>query len=169
MSTPFQNVSDSDLLKATLFNRCYLSETGCWEWNSHKRNGYGLFYTDSKTQSAHRVSYELFHGPIPAGLHILHSCDNPGCVNPDHLRAGTAKENMADREARGRRDVRGEQVGTSKLTEEQVRQIKFSTVAPKDVAAQYGIRETHVWRIRTGRSWAHITANAESVGVSHGY
>ena len=112
----------------------------------------------SKGRRAHRVSYELFKGPIPAGLHILHRCDTPACVNPAHLRAGTVKENMAEREARGRRDVRGEQIGTSKLTAQQVAEIKSQArVSQKVLAERYGVKPTHIWRIRTGKSWAHVT------------
>jgi hypothetical protein len=167
---PFETVSDSDLLKARLFHKCRLTESGCWLWIGTKdTGGYGMISRANRYTKAHRVSYEAFVGAIPSGLHVLHACDNPACINPAHLSVGTVKQNMADREARGRRDVRGAQIGTSKLTAEQAREIKFSATPVKDAAVNYGIRETHVWRIRTGRSWAHITANAESVGVTHGY
>lgn len=164
--TEFKTVTDSDLLKATLFNRCRLADSGCWIWTSHKRNGYGLFYVDSKTQSAHRVSYELFKGHIDAGMHILHSCDNPACVNPDHLRQGTVKENMADREARGRRDVRGEQIGTSKLKEEDIVRIRRSVLPIGVLARWYGVDKSNIWAIRARKIWKHIAAAA---GVNYGY
>src|SRR5271169_284510 len=114
--TQFKVITDLELLKLTLMNRCRLAENGCWEWvGSQDAHGYGLIFRGKCTR-AHRVAYEAYHGRIPKGLHILHGCDNPSCINPDHLRAGTQKENMADRDERGRRDVRGEQIGTSKLT-----------------------------------------------------
>lgn len=155
---PFERVSDEDLLKARIFNKCRMSETGCWIWTGPQNGkGYGVFYTGNKDRSAHRISYEVFKGPIPDGLHVLHRCDTPACVNPAHLRAGTVKENMAEREARGRRDVRGEQIGTSKLTEAQIREIKASAgISQKALAEKYGVKPTHIWRIRTGKSWAHV-------------
>ena len=78
-------------------------EDGCWIWlASRDRMGYGTFGFDGKVQKAHRVSYQLEIGPIPSGAHILHSCDNPPCVNPAHLRAGTRSDNMRDKVERGR-------------------------------------------------------------------
>jgi hypothetical protein len=65
---------------------------------------------------------------------------------------------MADRDARGRRDVRGEQIGTSKLTASDVANIKSSALGNKKLAEKYGVKPTHIWRIRTGKSWTHIEA-----------
>jgi hypothetical protein len=161
---PFERVSDEHLAKYRLMNKCRLSDTGCWLWiGTTDGRGYGMVSFRSKDRRAHRVSYELFKGPIPAGLHILHRCDNSACVNPAHLRAGTAKENMADREARGRRDVRGEQIGTSKLTEQQVLEIRSSMLRRQELADKYGIHPHHVWLIRTGRAWKHLDARQENV------
>lgn len=154
--TPFERVSDESLLKATLFNRCRLSDTGCWEWTSHKRNGYGLFYVESKSKSAHRVSYELFKGQIPKGFVVRHKCDNPGCVNPAHLLVGTMKDNAMDRESRGRRDVKGEQIGTSKLTAGDVLEIRASSEDHKVLAERYGVSHHHIWNVRSGKSWKHL-------------
>jgi hypothetical protein len=159
---PFQRVSDEDLLKARILNKCRMSDTGCWLWTGPSNGrGYGIFYIGTKNRSAHRCSYEVFKGPIPEGLHVLHRCDTPACVNPAHLRAGTVKENMADREARGRRDVRGEQIGTSKLTRDQVVEIKNSNLGLKALSDKYGVEAQSIWRIRTGKSWAHVTVSQE--------
>lgn len=80
---------------------------GCWEWQSvrkshYKRLEYGIFYVGGRKRFAHRTAWELEHGPIPTGLCVLHCCDNPPCVRPDHLKLGTIKENNRDRSERGR-------------------------------------------------------------------
>jgi hypothetical protein len=165
--TEFKVVTDLDLLKATLFNRCRLAENDCWEWVGAKDGFYGIIWRDGKTKKAHRVSYECYHGPIPTGLHVLHACDNPSCINPDHLSVGTVKENMAQRDSRGRgHDMRGEQIGTSKLTAEQVLEIKASDLSVKELSEKYGVHATNIWLIRTGKSWKHLNAPE---GVKHGH
>jgi hypothetical protein len=79
-------------------------DVGCWEWKGGKmKNGYGRFgIAKGQIVFAHRYSYEAKHGPIPPGLFVLHSCDNPGCVNPSHLSVGTHADNMQDMRAKGR-------------------------------------------------------------------
>ena len=78
----------------------------CWPWMAARSgNGYGYLKIGGRMVRAHRVAYELEHGPIPAGAYILHSCDVPTCCNPDHLRVGDHAENMADMVVR-RRGVR---------------------------------------------------------------
>lgn len=98
--------------------------TGCWEWQGSKRNGYGRMIIGSrtdgtrKTVSTHRLSYELHYGEIPQGMEICHKCDNPCCINPDHLFAGTRQDNVDDRERKGRNNPpKGEKHAKAKLTE----------------------------------------------------
>lgn len=76
---------------------------GCWVWNGSKTlKGYGRTNFQGRKSHAHRVSYKIFHGPIPEGLVIMHSCDNPPCCNPAHLSAGTHRDNVHDAIAKGR-------------------------------------------------------------------
>lgn len=77
-------------------------EGKCWIFNTpHGERGYGILNVYGKLVSSHRLAYQLAKGPIPKGKYILHSCDTPACINPAHLRAGTAKENMQDYRERG--------------------------------------------------------------------
>lgn len=76
----------------------------CWPWRGSTSSGYGKVHLSGRSVSVHRLAYMLAHqiSTIPDGMHVLHSCDRPTCVNPAHLRLGTHAENMADRSARGR-------------------------------------------------------------------
>ena len=78
---------------------------GCWEWQGARSNlGYGRVRgEDGRTRQTHHIAWELVFGPIPSGLVVMHICDNPPCVRPNHLRLGTVAENNADMTAKGRR------------------------------------------------------------------
>lgn len=87
---------------------------GCWMWRAGKfPGGYGAIHTNGKTRKAHRVSWEIHFGPIGEGLFVCHRCDTPRCVNPEHLFLGTAADNNADRNSKGRQ-ARGEKI-TAKM------------------------------------------------------
>lgn len=160
MFFPFRTVSENDVTKARLYCKARLMETGCWFWIGTKRNGYGLMQFNKRTSSAHRVSYQVFKGPIPKGLVVRHGCDNPGCINPDHLSLGTQADNVADREARGRRNVKGAQIGTSKLTAEEALAIKKSHEPLSVLAERYGVDRSNISAIRRGKSWKHLNSAA---------
>jgi hypothetical protein len=132
----------------------------CWPWlGSRNRKGYGRFdYTTANgaTKLAHRIALEFHtHRRIPADVMVLHSCDNPACCNPAHLRLGTAADNAADRDNKGRQ-ASGEAHGRAKLTEEQVRQIFADSRSAKLVAADFGIHRNKVYEIRSGIAWKHL-------------
>jgi hypothetical protein len=96
------------------FNKKYkINETtDCWEWQYATNNlGYGFFRDTDKMRTAHRVSYEINKGPIPSGMCVCHLCDNPACVNPDHLWLGTIKDNMHDMIKKGRGNKRTKEDG----------------------------------------------------------
>ena len=131
----------------------------CWEWigaTGRGAMGYGSFSVDQHNLSAHRFSYEYFHGRIPEGLVIRHRCDNPTCVNPWHLETGTHYDNVLDRVIRNRTS-RGTANGRAKLTEDQVLDIYHDPRPATHVAKDYGIDHTSVHNIRNGKNWAHVT------------
>jgi hypothetical protein len=107
---------------------------------------------------AHRLAYELFKGPIPAALDCLHHCDNPSCVNPDHLFLGTQDDNLKDAAAKGR-IKRGNDHYNAKLTEAAVRRIRSlreSGAPATPLCEQYGISLQTVWRIVHRKTWAWL-------------
>lgn len=94
---------DNATLRARIEARVTVTADGCWEWQGARLpKGYGRIGIDGSVQLVHRVMYTLDQGQIPEGLHVLHSCDNPPCCNPGHLRAGTPSDNMLDAVERGR-------------------------------------------------------------------
>lgn len=101
-------------------------DMGCWIWNGATyQNGYGWLKAFGQVVSAHRLSFELHKGPIPKGMHILHSCDVKACVNPDHLRAGTHADNMKEAADRGlmRSGARHPQFGVSQKRPNQANKV----------------------------------------------
>ena len=113
---------------------------------------------------AHRLSFELANGSILDGMQVCHRCDNPPCVNPAHLFAGTNAENSADREAKGRgNQARGESNGHAKLTEDLVREIRLmhaSGMAGREIARRIGLSGSGVRSVLTGRNWGYVSCVA---------
>jgi hypothetical protein len=107
------------------------------------QDGYGIVAHKSARIRAHRLVWMAEYGPIEKGLQVLHSCDNPRCVNPQHLRLGTNKENVADCIKRGRR--------AAKLSKAQVLNIRSSTMTNRPLAAKYGVAASTISRIRSGK------------------
>lgn len=87
------DASQLDSIKSRLFRLVAITSTDCWIWTGAKARGYGSIYIGRKNRKTHRVSYELFVGPIPKGLHLDHICRNPSCCNPAHLEPVTHAEN----------------------------------------------------------------------------
>jgi len=148
----------------------------CWVWTARKLDGYGYLIHNNRQIGAHRVSYQLNRGPIPDGLCVLHRCDNPACVNPEHLFIGTKADNTADMVAKGRQSKgerhgsqtkpesrsRGEQVAGSKLTPELVRYIRqrHRRGCPKNggnaLARELGVSQALIWKAVNREYWKHI-------------
>ena len=134
-------------------------DSGCWLWTAYclKKNGYGFFRTPAKHELAHRVSYRLFNGQLDT-RDVMHKCDVPNCVNPEHLALGTRLENMQDAKRKGRMRV-GERHGRSKLTDEQVELIRKSSKLQREIAVEFGITQSHVSCLKLGKKWQHQNAN----------
>jgi len=131
------------------------SGDGCWNWiPKHHKSGRGFFRLPANGPMvyAYRYSYELHHGPIPEGLEVCHHCDNPRCVRPDHLFAGTHAENMADRARKGNAGMKLSAAVARAVAEEMK-----AGVPTKDVAAKYGISLSTALNISYGRIWGAIT------------
>ena len=134
--------------------------TGCWVWvGSTVHGGYGqTTMGDGKPMKAHRVSYLTFVGPIADGLMVCHKCDNPPCVNPDHLFLGTAKDNQRD-SIRKDRNARGSRHWASRLTEADVAIIREHISAGASdawIANRFDVVPGTIHHIRHGNSWKHI-------------
>ena len=133
----------------------------CLVWIGARSRGYGHISVQTKMRLVHRVAYELAYGAIPDGLDVLHTCDNPSCVNPDHLRVGTHTDNMRDMQNKGRnRQPRGEQSSRSKLTDAQVRAIReryaAGGVSLREVARDYGVHLSLISLIVRREIWRHV-------------
>lgn len=136
-------------------------QSGCWVWTGprfEKRGGYGCFTmrpANIRLKRAHRLAWELFRGPIPAGASVLHSCDNPPCVNPEHLFLGGPAANMADKVAKGRQN-RGERHGRRKLTEAEAIIVRNDPRPYSQIAATFGVSMATISDVKRARSWRHL-------------
>lgn len=125
--------------------------------HGQKSQRYGTRKYKGKSINYHRAVYQEIHGDLAPGMVVLHTCDNPRCINPDHLRAGTQSENVQDMLQKGRDNYTnptGEAHGQSRLTEEQVAEIKESSDIQRILAERFGVARTTISAIKTGRSWA---------------
>ena len=150
-------------------------DTGCREWRGAKNeNGYGRIWDGERLVYAHRAMWEVEHGPIPLGMSICHKCDNPRCIDLEHLFCATHMENMRDSVVKQRRKngaakrrgkpaaVRGAQHELAKMTEVQVRAILVDNRPAKDIAVEYGVSVSLVYGIRNGRNWGWLKAELEA-------
>ena len=130
----------------------------CWLWTGGKsHDGYGHYRTDFGVERAHRVSWWLHFGPIKSGLMVLHKCDIPACVNPDHLFLGTRADNATDREKKGRGgQVNGERNANAKLTAADVIAIRARAESSRSIGKEYGVSHAVVTSIRRRESWKHV-------------
>lgn len=138
----------------------------CWEYQGRKdKDGYGILSEKSfGSQRAHRASFIAFKGEIKEGYMICHTCDNPPCINPDHLYQGTAKDNARDMLERGlfpigenkKKGSAGEKNSHAKLTEKEVKEIRISRNPIPYLSKKYRVSESSIRNIILGKSWTHI-------------
>lgn len=131
----------------------------CWEWNACRTcDGYGQFYIDRRAFYAHRVTFVVTNGDTK--LQVCHTCNNPSCCNPKHLYAGTQRDNMSQCVIDDRHEPsRGENSGNAKLTESDVREIRMLRTEGRllrEIADEFGISDSHVSHLYSGRRWAHL-------------
>ena len=135
----------------------------CWIWKAgrmHRPDGttaYGRVKHGYLWRAAHRMVWELANGRIPAGMCVLHRCDNPPCVNPDHLFLGTMQDNSDDMVQKGRHhDTEGTKNGNCKLSESDVINIRILDIPINKIASLYGIYKTTVSKIKRKVTWGHL-------------
>jgi hypothetical protein len=153
--------------------------SGCWLWDGAQGSfAYGHIRIRGRVMRAHRVAHMHWNGPIPSGAFVLHGCDVPACCNPQHLRAGTAAENVRDCIERGRNRpggpghgdahwsrkhpewiIRGSRQRSAKLTDDDVRRIRSllaDGATGRAIAKDLGVSASTVSLVRLGRRWRHV-------------
>lgn len=142
----------------------------CWLWTGGLKSGrggklrYGLIAAGGHaggSMTAHRVSWELHRGPIPPGMKVLHKCDVPSCVNPEHLFLGTQRDNVYDCMAKGRRNVKrgSAKRGLAKLHEGQIPVIRLmlkGDMTCRAISAHFGVGRSTIAKVKSGESWDHV-------------
>ena len=146
--TPLPSLSEDDIRR--FWEKVSVgADDACWPWRgSAGSNGYGRFSLRRRMRSSHRVAVTLSHGPIPAGMVVMHLCDNPPCCNPKHLRVASPSENAKDPFIKGRR-----QGPRASVTAEDVRSIRDDQRPVRKIAEAYGVTASCISHIRKGRSW----------------
>lgn len=138
-----------------------VSDKGCIEMTGYRYGGYGHIILAGRSLLGHRVAWALANGrEIPLGQCVCHRCDNPACINPNHLWLGTSVQNTADMDAKGRRSTTrtpGEKHWNARLANDDVVEIFTSTEKISDLAERFGIGVDHVRQIKNGKSWSHVT------------
>jgi hypothetical protein len=123
-----------------------VAESGCWEWQrARDPNGYGRMNEGGRARLAHRIYYERHVSAIPAGLELDHLCQNPGCVNPDHLEPVTPAVNV-------------QRSRNAKLTPDQVREIRAlaGELTWAELGERYGVGSTAIWKVLARKSWRNV-------------
>jgi hypothetical protein len=140
-----------------------ITASGCWEWFRGRDSwGYGVVRHDLKSEHASRVSYRVYRGPIPGGMLVRHKCDNPPCVNPDHLELGTDWDNRQDSKKRDRPHKRP---GISIATAQAVGRAVMLGETTSSIVRRLGVNNETVSRIRYGKTWSRTTGLPRDLGI----
>jgi len=135
-------------------------KTGCWNVNSHYQysNGYYALYVSGKREMAHRFVYERHFGTIPDGMLVCHHCDNPRCVNPEHLFLGTDAGNAEDKIKKGRANPpKGEEHNRSAFTNEEIAYIReHAEISNSEMARRMKVGKAAIYKVRSRRTWKHL-------------
>jgi hypothetical protein len=137
---------------------------GCHIWlGGLSGKGYGIVSTGGQGSTmAHRAAWQVARGPIPKGMHVLHTCDVPSCINPDHLFLGTNQDNVDDKVRKGRAKLagkvnrRGQRNPSAVLTEAEVLKIISSPLSAKRLSEHYEVHISTIFRIKSGEKWGHL-------------
>jgi len=146
----------------------------CWNWNGSKSPfGHGYIRLPGrkgKLVMVHRIIFELYRGEIPKGMSVLHRCDNPACVNPEHLWIGTKSENTYDMIVKGRyKGGHGRALNHAQVLE--IRRLHSNGFSVSQLSKMFSICKRQIWKIHTGRSWKSIlnkrVAPSTSTAATH--
>lgn len=157
------------------FHLSFRVTPGCWLWEASGRGkGYGSIYYNNKVEQAHRVSYIVHCGPIPDGMRVLHKCDTPACVNPDHLFLGTQNDNVQDAKVKGRmRGLKGDRSPKAKLKPSDIVFIKQALVeggiTQAQLAAKFGVSQPVISAVKLGKMWTHVVTDHENPPWARNY
>ena len=149
-----------DAIAETIATRSFTEpNTGCRIWTGALSHGYGNITIETKSKRAHRVAWELENGPIPEGIDVLHRCDTPPCINPDHLWLGDDKDNLGDAARKGRM-TRGERISWSILTERDVVEIRnryaAGGITQTALAKEFGVHVATLSQVVRHKTWKHV-------------
>jgi hypothetical protein len=170
MSILQKKTTNNGRFKPKPFDTYFDKGSGCWLWLGGKhKTGYGHYRFNGKIQTAHRVMWLKTFGEIPAGMCVCHKCDNPQCINPDHLFLGAHLDNMLDRDKKGRTNIKPAQVANKLLNLNDVESIRCiwqekgnknrgnkkseGSVTYSDLGKEYGVTRHTIFSIVHNKNW----------------